>query len=236
VVFGLTLARNSIDNPMFTRSGSSFALSFQFTPPASWFTGKRDWKKLSEENTTESKKKLYQWIEYWKLKFTSKTYTPLISGTQYTPVFMTRADIGLLGSYNKYLKTPFETFYVGGDGMSGSYTYATETIALRGYDNGQFTPYGSEGYAYTRFGMELHFPLMLQQSTTIYALTFLEAGNAWTSVKYFNPFSLKRSAGVGVRIFLPMVGMMGIDWAYGFDTVFGERGGSHFHFILGQEF
>lgn len=236
VVFGLTLARNSIDNPMFTRSGSSFALSFQFTPPASWFTGKRDWKKLSEENTTESKKKLYQWIEYWKLKFTSKTYTPLISGTQYTPVFMTRADIGLLGSYNKYLRTPFETFYVGGDGMSGSYTYATETIALRGYDNGQFTPYGKEGYAYTRFGMELHFPLMLQQSTTIYALTFIEAGNAWTSVKNFNPFSLKRSAGVGVRIFLPMVGMMGIDWAYGFDTVFGERGGSHFHFILGQEF
>ena len=235
-VFGLTLARNSIDNPMFTRSGSSFALSFQFTPPAQWFTGKRDWQKLSEEGTTESKKQLYQWIEYWKLKFQSKTYTPLISGTQYTPVFMTRADVGLLGSYNKYLKTPFETFYVGGDGMSGSYTYATETIALRGYDNGQFTPYGSEGYAYTRFGMELHFPLMLQQSTTIYALTFLEAGNAWTSVKQFNPFSLKRSAGVGVRIFLPMVGMMGIDWAYGFDVVRGERGGSHFHFILGQEF
>ena len=124
---------------------------------------------------------------------------------------MTRADFGLLGSYNRYLKSPFETFYVGGDGMSGSYTYATETIALRGYDNGAFTPWGKDGYAYTRMALELHFPLMLQQTTTIYALGFLEAGNAWTSVSKFNPFELKRSAGAGVRIFLPMVGMMGID-------------------------
>lgn len=238
LVFGLTLARRSIDNPLFTRYGSDFSLSFQFTPPASLFAGKKDWKKLSETNTVESKKELYHWIEYWKLKFRSKTYTPLLNpeNTQWTPVLMTRADIGLLGSYNKYLRSPFETFYVGGDGMSGSYTYATETIALRGYDNGAFTPWGREGYAYTRFGVELHFPLMLQSSTTIYALTFAEGGNAWTSVKKFNPFSIKRSAGVGVRVFLPMVGMMGIDWAYGFDTVLGTRGGSHFHFILGQEF
>ena len=238
LVLGLTLARRSIDNPLFTRMGSDFSLSLQLTPPASLFSGHKDWKKLSEENTVDAKKELYHWIEYWKLKFRSRTYTPLLNPatTQWTPVLMTRADVGLLGSYNKYLKSPFETFYVGGDGMSGSYTYATETIALRGYDNGQFTPWGSEGYAYTRFGVELHFPLMLQSSTTIYALTFIEGGNAWTSVKKFNPFSIKRSAGVGVRIFLPMVGMMGIDWAYGFDKVFGQRGGSHFHFILGQEF
>ncbi len=237
LVLGLTLARRSIDNPLFTRRGSDFSLSLQLTPPASLF-GKKNWKKLSEENTVDSKKELYRWIEYWKLKFKARTYTSLINPetTQWTPVLMTRADVGLLGSYNKYLKSPFETFYVGGDGMSGSYTYAQETIALRGYDNGQFTPWGSEGYAYTRFGAEVHFPLMLQSSTTIYALTFVEGGNAWTSVKKFNPFSIKRSAGVGVRIFLPMVGMMGIDWAYGFDKVFGTRGGSHFHFILGQEF
>ena len=237
LVLGLTLARRSIDNPLFTRRGSDFSLSLQLTPPASLF-GKNNWKKLSEENTVDSKKELYRWIEYWKLKFKARTYTSLINPetTQWTPVLMTRADVGLLGSYNKYLKSPFETFYVGGDGMSGSYTYAQETIALRGYDNGQFTPWGSEGYAYTRFGAEVHFPLMLQSSTTIYALTFVEGGNAWTSVKKFNPFSIKRSAGVGVRIFLPMVGMMGIDWAYGFDKVFGTRGGSHFHFILGQEF
>ena len=237
LVLGLTLARRSIDNPLYTRSGSDFSLSLQLTPPASLFMGKRDWKKLSEENTQASKKELYRWIEYWKLRFKSRTYTPICNANgTYTPVLMTRADIGLLGSYNKYLKTPFETFYVGGDGMSGSYTYATETIALRGYDNGQFTPYGSEGYAYTRFGVEVHFPVLLQPTTTIYALGFVEGGNAWTSVRYFNPFQLKRSAGVGVRLYLPMVGMMGIDWAYGFDKVFGEKGGSHFHFILGQEF
>jgi len=236
IVLGLTLSRQSIDNPIYTRSGSVFSLNLQMTPPAQLFTGKRDWKALAEKNDTESKKQLYEWIEYWKLRFKSRTYTPLSTNQQWTPVLMTRFDFGLLGSYNKYLKSPFETFYVGGDGMSGSYTYATETIALRGYDNGSLTPWRSEGYAYTRMGLELHFPLMLQQSTTIYALAFLEAGNAWTSVSQFNPFELKRSAGAGVRIQLPMVGLMGIDWAYGFDRVFGERGGSHFHFILGQEF
>jgi outer membrane protein insertion porin family len=235
IVLGLTLARSSIDNPLYTRRGSSFSLNLQITPPASLFMGKRDWKALSEAGTTASKKELYKWIEYWKLRFKSRTYTPLTSSEQWTPVLMTRADIGLIGSYNKYLKTPFETFYVGGDGMSGSYTYATETIALRGYDNGQFTPY-SNGYAYTRYGVEVHFPLMLQATTTIYALAFAEAGNAWTSLSNFNPFSVKRSAGAGVRIYLPMVGMMGIDWAYGFDYVQGTKGGSHFHFILGQEF
>jgi outer membrane protein assembly complex, YaeT protein len=236
LVLGLNLSRNSIDNPLYTRSGSNFSLDLQLTPPASLF-GRKDWKKLSEENTTESKKQMYRWVEYWKLRFKSRTYTPLTNPDgQYTLVLMTRADIGLLGSYNKYLKSPFETFYVGGDGMSGSYTYAQETIALRGYDNGQLTPFRSEGYAYTRFGVELHFPFLLQPTTTIYGLTFLEGGNAWTSVNKFSPFELKRSAGAGVRIFLPMVGMMGIDWAYGFDTVYGQKGGSHFHFILGQEF
>ena len=236
VVFGLTLARNSIDNPLYTRSGSDFSLSLHLTPPASLF-GNKNWKALSEAGTVEAKKDLYKWIEYWKLKFKARTYTPLtdVDG-KWTLVLMTRADIGLLGSYNKYLKSPFETFYVGGDGMSGSYTYASETIALRGYDNGAFTPYSKEGYAYTRFCFELHFPFMLQTSTTIYGLAFVEGGNAWTSVSDFQPFNLKRSAGAGVRIFLPMVGMMGIDWAYGFDKVYGTKGGSNFHFILGQEF
>ncbi|MBO5780287.1 MAG: outer membrane protein assembly factor BamA [Muribaculaceae bacterium] len=235
LVLGLTLARNSIDNPLYTRQGSTFQLSLQLTPPASLF-GKRDWERLSQENTEAAKKELYRWIEYWKLKFKSKTYTPLTTHEKYTLVLMTRADFGLLGSYNKYLKSPFETFYVGGDGMSGSYTYATETIALRGYDNGTLTPWGREGYAYARFGVELHFPFLLQPTTTIYGLCFVEGGNAWTDVKHFSPFDLKKSAGAGIRIFLPMVGMMGIDWAYGFDRVYGTKGGSHFHFILGQEF
>ena len=237
LVLGLTLSRNSIDNPQYTRTGSIFSLNLQLPPPASIF-GKKDWKKLSEQNTDEAHRELYRWIEYWKLRFTSRTYTPLTNPDgKYTLVLMTRADIGLLGSYNRYLKSPFETFYVGGDGMSGSYTYSQETIALRGYDNGQLTPYyEGGGRAYTRFGVELHFPFLLQPTTTIYGLTFLEGGNAWSDVKKFQPFDIKRSAGVGVRIFLPMVGMMGIDWAYGFDKVYGEKGGSHFHFILGQEF
>ena len=236
LVLGLTLARNSIDNPLYTRRGSTFSINLQLTPPASLFSGNKDWEALSKANTTESKKEMYRWIEYWKLRFKSRTYTPLNDAEQYTLVLMTRADFGLLGSYNKWLKSPFETFYVGGDGMSGGYTYATETIGLRGYENGDLTPWGQEGYAYTRMGVELHFPFMLQPTTTIYGLGFVEGGNAWTSVKNFSPFDLKRSAGVGVRIYLPMVGMMGIDWAYGFDKVRGTKGGSHFHFILGQEF
>ena len=250
IVLGLTLSRSSIDNPQYTRSGSMFSLGLQLTPPASLF-GKKNWKALAEmsdyyssrdnynrEMADEANRQMYRWVEYWKLKFQSRTYTPLNGqDSKYTLVFMTRADIGLLGSYNSYLRSPYETFYVGGDGMSGSYTYAQETIALRGYDNGQFTPYQlGGGRAYCRYGLELHFPFLLQPSTTIYGLTFLEGGNAWHKVSDFSPFDIKRSAGVGVRIFLPMVGMMGIDWAYGFDKVYGEKGGSHFHFILGQEF
>ena len=235
-VLGLSFARNSIDNPIYTRSGSQFSLDLSLTPPVSLFV-KKDWKALAEKGTDDAKKEMYKWIEYWKLKFKARTYTPLTDPNgKWTLVLMTRADIGILGSYNKYLKSPFETFYVGGDGMSGSYGYAQETIALRGYDNGAFTPWTKDGYAYTRFCMELHFPFLLQPSTTIYGLAFLEGGNAWTNLKDFSPFDIKRSAGVGVRIYLPMVGLMGIDWAYGFDTVFNKKGGSHIHFILGQEF
>ena len=153
---------------------------------------------------------------------------------------MTRVEFGILGSFNKYKKSPFETYYVGGDGMSGySSGYAEETIGLRGYENGSLTSYYQPGYAYDRMTLELRYPLMLG-NTTIYGLGFLEAGNAWTNTRDFNPFDMKRSAGVGVRIFLPMVGLMGIDWAYGFDRVLDgsqyKRGGSQFHFVLGQEF
>lgn len=233
-VLGLSFARNSIDNPIYTRSGSQFSLDLSITPPMSLLINK-DWKALAEKGTDDAKKEMYRWIEYWKLKFKARTYTPLTDPNgKWTLVLMTRADIGLLGSYNKYLKSPFETFYVGGDGMSGSYGYAQETIALRGYDNGAFTP--RDGYAYTRYCMELHFPFLLQPSTTIYGLAFVEGGNAWMDIKDFSPFDIKRSAGAGVRIYLPMVGLMGIDWAYGFDTVYNKKGGSHIHFILGQEF
>lgn len=238
---GLSLSRTSIDNPIYTRRGSQFSLDVTLTPPASLFSRGKNWEKLAHDanalHKESAKAELYKWIEYWKVKFKSKTFTPLTDPDgQWTLVLMTRADFALLGSYNKHFKTPFETFYFGGDGMSGSYTYATETIAMRGYENGQFTPWGYEGYAYSRFGMELHFPFMLQPTTTIYALAFVEAGNCWTSIKDFSPFNLKRSAGVGARIYLSMLGFLGIDWGYGFDKVWGRRGGSQLHFVLGQEF
>lgn len=248
LTLGLSLSRESIDQPIYPRRGSSFTVDLTMTPPASLFSGRKNWAELSRlssrstpgistETREAAQKEIYKWIEYWKLKFKSKTYTPLTDPDgNWTLVMMTRADFGLIGSWNKHLKTPFETFYFGGDGMSGSYTYATETIAMRGYENGQFTPFGYEGYAYGRFGMELHFPFMLQPSTTIYALAFAEAGNCWTSVDQFSPFNLKRSAGVGVRLYLSMLGFLGIDWGYGFDKVWGRRGGSQLHFVLGQEF
>lgn len=234
--FGLTLARASQDNSIYPRRGSEFSASVQFTPPYSLFSSK-DYSTYGQNDYDEAAS-VYNWIEYHKWKFKLKTYTAL-TGSQKCPVLMTRSELGLLGHYNKYKKSPFETFYVGGDGMSGySSTYASETIALRGYENGSLTPWGSEGYAYVRLGAELRYPLMLENSTSIYALSFVEGGNAWTNVSKFNPFSLKRSAGVGVRIFLPMIGMMGIDWAYGFDKINGSSSysGSQFHFILGQEF
>lgn len=245
LTLGLNLSRTSIDNPIYTRRGSSFSVDMTLTPPASLF-GKKNWALLAKEaaNTNSdqqqreaARSQLYKWIEYWKLRFKSKTFTPLTDPNgNYTLVLMTRADFGLLGSWNKHIKTPFETFYFGGDGMTGSYTYATETISMRGYENGQFTPSWYEGYAYGKFTMELHFPFLLQPSTTIYAIAFAEAGNCWTSVSDFAPFNLKRSAGVGARVYLSVLGFLGIDWAYGFDKVWGRRGGSQLHFVLGQEF
>ena len=197
---------------------------------------------------------VYRWIEYHKWKFKARTFTALTGG-QKCFVLMARVELGILGSYNTDKRSPFETFYVGGDGMTGYSTgYAEETIGLRGYDNGALS-YSSayetmmkggkissyNSYAYDRFTLELRYPFMLG-NTTIYGLGFVEGGNAWSEAKNINPFKMKRSAGLGVRIFLPMVGLMGIDWAYGFDKVYTnqsgaqKRGGSNFHFILGQEF
>ena len=235
---GVTLARTSTDNTLFPRRGSDFSLSATVTPPWSAFF-KKDYANLAKNSNSptydDELQEKYRWIEYYKIKFKSRTYTALTGG-QKCFVLSTRVELGLLGSYNKDARSPFETFYMGGDGMSGySSSYATETIGLRGYSNGSLTPYGSEGYAYDRFSVEIRYPFLLG-NTTIYGLGFLEAGNAWTDIAKFNPFDMKRSAGIGVRIYLPMVGLMGLDWAYGFDKVFGTKGGSNFHFILGQEF
>lgn len=236
----IALSRTSTDNTLYPRRGSEFLASVTFTPPYSLFDGK-DYENLATNSSSatyeEELQEKYRWIEYHKWKFYSKTYTALTSGAKCF-VLMTRVELGILGSYNKNKKSPFETYYMGGDGMSGYSTgYAQETIGLRGYDNGSLTPYSSLGYAYDRFTLELRYPFMLG-NTTIYGLTFLEGGNAWNKVSDFNPFDMRRSAGIGVRVYLPMVGLMGIDWAYGFDkdVSSGTKGGSQFHFVLGQEF
>jgi hypothetical protein len=235
---GVTLSRSSTDNPLFPRRGSEFMASLSVTPPWSKWDGK-DYRNLANNpqspTYSQEQQEKFRWVEYHKWKFKSKTYTAL-SGGQKCFVLVSRIELGLLGSYNSYKKSPFETYYMGGDGMSGySSGYAEETIGLRGYENGSLTPWGAEGYAYTRMALELRYPFMLG-NTTIYGLGFVEGGNAWTDTRKFNPLQLKRSAGLGVRIYLPMVGLMGIDWAYGFDKVYGTKGGSQFHFILGQEF
>ena len=254
---GLTLSRASTDNQLFPRRGSEFVASVTLTPPWSLFDNKdyANLAKNSGSSTYEDElQDVYRWIEYHKWKFKLRSFTALTGG-QKCFVLMTRVEMGLLGSYNQNKRSPFETFYVGGDGMSGySYGYSEETIGLRGYENGSIS-YSSayeemmngrsissyNSYAYDRFTLELRYPFMLG-NTTIYGLGFLEGGNAWARAKDFNPFKMKRSAGLGVRIFLPMVGLMGIDWAYGFDDVYTsqtgatKKGGSNFHFILGQEF
>ena len=238
---GLTLSRNNIDNPIYPRKGSDITMSVTLTPPYSLFS-KKDYANLATNSNSATYNKemqeKYSWIEYHKWKFKSRTYTAL-SGAQKCFVLSTRVEFGILGHYNRHKRSPFETFYVGGDGTSGySTTYATETIGMRGYDNGSLTPRGESGYAYDRFTIELRYPFVLSNSTNVFGMIFAEGGNAWSDIKNFNPLDMKRSVGVGARIFLPMVGLLGIDWAYGFDDVFGSRSysGSHFHFILGQEF
>ena len=238
---GLTLSRQSIDFPIYPRKGSEFVMSVTLTPPYSLFIDKDYANLATNSNSPTYNKEMqekYRWIEYHKWKFKSRTFTALTGGNKCF-VLMTRVEFGILGHYNKNKRSPFETFYVGGDGTSGySTNYATETIGMRGYDNGSLTPRGESGYAYDRFSVELRYPFVLSNSTNIFGLVFAEGGNAWSDISKFNPLDMKRSVGAGVRIFLPMVGLLGIDWAYGFDSVFGSKSysGSHFHFILGQEF
>ena len=238
----LSLSRSSVDNTFFPRTGSEFSFAVTATPPYSLWDG-IDYKNLATNSRSSTYRKeaqqKYRWIEYNKWKFKFRTFTAFMNVPK-APVLMSRVEFGILGSYNRYKKSPFEAFYVGGDGMSGyTYGYATETIGLRGYENGSLAGlHGDNAYAYSRMTLELRYPLMLEGQTNIFALAFVEGGNAWQDVKKFNPFDMKRSAGVGVRLMLPMIGMLGIDWAYGFQRrIAGEKaGGSQIHFILNQEF
>ena len=231
----LQLSRSSIDNPIYTRRGSQFVLGLKITPPYSLIKGTTD-AEYAQMTTSEK----YNLLEYHKWKFSGKVFTPLTPDAKL--ILMTRAEFGYLGHYNKNVKSPFESYYMGGDGMSSYSSYSTEYISMRGYQSGSLTPYDptvgrNMGYVYNKFTMELRYPISLEQNATIWALAFVEAGNCFADIKDYNPFNLKRSVGVGVRLFLPMFGLMGIDWGWGFDPINGSNqyGGSQFHFILGQE-
>lgn len=219
--------RNSVDNPLYSRRGSSFTLSLQLTPPYSLINGV-DYSKagLSER---------YKWIEYHKWLFKGDWYAPISKNTNL--VLHTKFEYGFLGHYNDYRQSPFEGFRVGGSGMSGYNLYGSDIVALRGYKDYSLSS-SSGSNIYNKMSMELRYPVILKPSSTIYLLGFLEAGDAWNKFENYNPFKLHRSAGVGVRIFLPMFGLMGIDWGYGFDNVAGQSdaAGSQFHFVIGQQF
>ena len=248
--YTLNLSRNSTDQMIYPRSGSEFSASLSLTPPYSLFRkydfdddGNKfqvpsykdvDYSKWTSQNR-------YRWIEYHKWKFSAAQYIKLVGDL----VLMTKAQFGYLGYYNRnWGYSPFEGFLLGGDGMSGYSTYGSDVISLRGYENYSLTPYlptnyNSNGYAYAgnvydKFTVELRYPVILQPQSTIYVLGFLEGGNCWSDIRKFNPFQIYRSAGVGVRVFLPMVGLIGVDWGYGFDS--NSIGGSQFHFIIGQQF
>lgn len=230
------LSRSSIDNPIFTRSGSNFSIGVNFTPPYSLFSNK-NWKSEDDEKIR------YKYIEYHKWSLKGVFFKPLDQARKF--IFMGKMEMGFLGYYNQYRKSPFEKFVMGGDGMSGYSTYGEETIGLRGYENSSLTPrsvvngsYAYDGNVYNKFTMELRYPISLQPSATVFALAFAEAGNCWSQFQDFNPFDLKRSLGVGLRIYLPIFGLLGIDWGYGFDSVDGysNAGGSQFHFVIGQSF
>ena len=221
-------------NPIFPTTGSTFSLSVELTPPFSLINGKDYSGNLSAQEK-------YKWIEYHKWKFSGQWFTTLSGskeGGSRALVLLSKFEFGFLGMYNKDIgPSPFEGFQVGGDGLYGYNLYGRETIGLRGYGNNSLTP-SRGGNIYTKYAVELRYPISLNPTATLYALTFVEAGNAWFAADNFNPFDVKRSAGVGVRIFMPMIGMLGVDWAYGFDDIPGTTGmnGGQFHFVIGQQF
>ena len=251
--YTLSLSRNSTDQQIYPRRGSDFSFALQLTPPYSLLRKKNlgvldsegkptrvsDWRDINYD--LQSSQDRYRWIEYHKWTFKGAVFAPIVGDL----VLMARAQFGYLGYYNRrWGYSPFEGFRVGGDGMSGYDTYGSEIVSLRGYENYSLTPTADSDYSsgnyyagnvYDKFTVELRYPVILQPQSTIYALVFLEGGNAWADIRKFNPFQIRRSAGVGVRVFLPMIGLLGVDWGYGFDNHDGN-GGSQFHFVIGQQF
>lgn len=245
VSLNTTLARNSIDNPMYPSAGSSISLSATLTPPHS------QWRNLNYETATAEQKN--KWVEYHKWMFDSKFYIPLDRKNKL--VIEAKAHFGFIGSYSKKAGIgPFERFYLGGDGLAGgfgSFVLGQDVIGLRGYQNNVLTPpdYGGRvsnldnqprgGIVYDKFGMELRYPVTTGNAATIYGFVFTEAGNNWNNYSEFNPFQLYKSAGFGARIFMPAFGLIGLNWGYGFDSVpLGggyQKSGAQFHFTIGQQ-
>ncbi len=223
--FKTIFGRNSIDNPLYSRNGSKFSIGLELTPPYSLFNNK------NYTDITDAER--YKWLEFHKWTFENSWFMQITGDL----VLHSKIKFGYLGYYNKFVgPTPFGGFSLGGDGM-GYYSYGTDIIGLRGYENGSLTP-ELGGNVYDKYTVELRYPVVLSQSATIYGLVFAEAGNSWFDVKKFNPFDLYRSAGAGVRIFLPMLGLLGFDWGYGFDEIPGNpsASGSQFHFVMGEQF
>ena len=227
--YSLTLDRNSVDQATYPRQGSHFTLSLNATPPYSLFDDVDDYSTLTEQEK-------YKWMEFYKFNFKSVWYSAFTDKL----VLATRTQFGLLGTYNQNKGiTPFERFYVGGDGLSGvgMMNDGRELIALRGYSNNSLSP-TTGATVFSKYTAELRYALSLNPSSTMYMLGFVEAGDAWESFDNFNPFIVKRTAGIGLRIMLPMVGMMGLDYGWGLDDVIGSpnANGGQFHFSMGQTF
>ncbi|MCX6247470.1 MAG: BamA/TamA family outer membrane protein [Bacteroidetes bacterium] len=228
ISYSINLSRSSIDQEIYPKMGSLVSVSLEVTPPYSLFRGNVDYSSmpLSEK---------YRWVEYYKWKVKGSWYTNLIDKL----VLATRLQFGFLGAYNSDIGvTPFQRFYLGGDGLTGYNNMdGRELIGFRGYINNSLTPLYPNmvgGTVYEKFTLELRYPISLNPSATIYGLAFMDGGHDWLSWKYVNPFDIYRSVGFGVRVFLPMFGLLGLDWGYGLDPIRGVPGvgGSQFHFSI----
>ena len=229
VNYQINLGRNSVDQLNYPRQGSNFLLSIKLSPPYSMFDNVDDYSSLTDQEK-------YKWVEYYKWKFKATWFSPFTEKL----ILATKTEFGFLGGYNDQLGiSPFERFYVGGDGLSGMgyMNDGRELVALRGYSNNSLSPQ-TGATIYNKYTAEIRYALSLNPTSTMYALAFLEAGNAWEDFDNFNPFGIKRSVGIGVKIMLPMIGMMGLDYGWGLDEIIGnpDANGGQFHFSIGQNF
>lgn len=228
ISYSIALSRSSAGpNPIFPKTGSDLSLTFKATPPFSLLNNK-DYSVMEDDEK-------YNWLEYYKTTFKAKWYTPLVQDL----VLMSNVEFGILGFYNDDIGySPFERYIVGGDGLAQYSFDGSETIGLRGYENGGLSDRANGGTMYNKFSLEVRYPITLKPSASIYVAGFLEAGNSYNKFENFNPFQLKRSAGAGIRIFMPAFGLLGIDFAHGFDPALGaiEKSGWQTHFIIGQQF